>query len=80
MTNLIFINYFRFDPKNFTLNVAIVVQKPIILEGQYETNGRVIILPINGNGTCRFTLGNLKLLNILMYYHYLWDFDNLQEI
>lgn len=79
MTNLIFIYYYRFDPKNFTLNVAIVVQKPIILEGQYETNGRVIILPINGNGTCRFTLGNLKLLNILVY-NCLWLLTILQEI
>jgi len=79
LTNLIFIYYYRFDPKNFTLNVAIVVQKPIILEGQYETNGRVIILPINGNGTCRFTLGNLKLLNILVY-NCLWLLTILQEI
>lgn len=79
MTNLIFINYYRFDPKNFTLNVAIVIQKPIILEGQYETNGRVIILPINGNGTFRFTLGNLKLFNILVYYC-LWFLTILQEI
>lgn len=54
-----------FDPKNFTLNVAIVVQKPIILEGQYETNGRVIILPINGNGTCRFTLDNYKSFSVV---------------
>uniref|UniRef100_A0A2S2PLB2 Protein takeout n=1 Tax=Schizaphis graminum TaxID=13262 RepID=A0A2S2PLB2_SCHGA len=54
-----------FDPKNYTLNVALVIQKPIILEGQYETNGRVIILPINGNGTCRFTLDNYKSFSVI---------------
>ncbi|XP_060872774.1 uncharacterized protein LOC132946731 [Metopolophium dirhodum] len=54
-----------YDPKNYTLNVALVVQKPIVLEGQYETNGRVIILPINGNGTCRFALDNYKSFSVI---------------
>jgi len=71
LTNKILINYYRYDPKNYTLNVALVVQKPIVLEGEYETNGRVIILPINGNGTCRFALGNLKSLNNLVYYGFI---------
>lgn len=54
-----------YDPKNYTLNIALVVQKPIVLEGQYETNGRVIILPINGNGTCRFSLDNYKSFSVV---------------
>ncbi|KAL5235485.1 hypothetical protein ACI65C_002895 [Semiaphis heraclei] len=53
------------DPKSFSLNVSLVIQKPIVLEGQYETNGRVVILPINGNGTCRFALDDYKSFSVI---------------
>jgi len=74
LTNKILINFYRIDPKSYSLNVSLVIQKPIVLEGQYETNGRVVILPINGNGTCRFALGNLKLFNNKLSV--LWFFKN----
>jgi len=36
-----------------------VVKKPVILESLYEARGKVLILPIVGNGTCKLTLGKL---------------------
>lgn len=50
----------RYDPKNYTFVINLRLQKPIILEGLYEVNGKVLVLPITGNGTCRVTLGNLN--------------------
>lgn len=35
------------------------VQKPLTLEGIYDANGKLLVLPISGNGTCKFVLGNL---------------------
>uniref|UniRef100_A0A2H8TNC5 Protein takeout n=2 Tax=Melanaphis sacchari TaxID=742174 RepID=A0A2H8TNC5_9HEMI len=54
-----------FDPKNFTLKIDLVAQKPIVMEGQYAISGKVIILPINGNGTCRFVLDNYKSFSVI---------------
>lgn len=48
----------RYDKKKYMYNIELNLQKPIVLQGLYEANGKVLILPIVGNGTCRITLGN----------------------
>jgi len=32
-------------------------QEPIILQGLYEMNGQILVLPIIGNGRCKISLG-----------------------
>lgn len=38
--------------------VEIQPKKSIILEGNYEISGKVLILPIVGKGKCKISLGN----------------------
>lgn len=45
---------------NYTFNITLEARKPIILQGMYKADGNVLILPITGNGTCRFSLGNSR--------------------
>lgn len=42
-------------------------EKPIILDGQYEVNGNVLILPITGNGRCNMSLS----YKIIIFWFYL---------
>jgi len=50
--------YADLDNYNITLNVDF--DKPIILDGNYDIKGKVIILPITGDGLSKIVLENLK--------------------
>lgn len=43
----------------YKLEVTAVLSEPIVIQGDYKINGKVLILPINGNGKCKLKLGKL---------------------
>ncbi|VVC40098.1 Haemolymph juvenile hormone binding [Cinara cedri] len=45
-----------YDVKNYHLHFETFVPKSIIMEGDYEINGQVLVLPVVGKGKCKFTL------------------------
>jgi len=45
------------------MNIEVHPEKSIILEGDYETSGKVLILPIVGQGRCKIVLGNIIIKN-----------------
>ena len=48
--------------KNDVLKLDIRFKSPVLtLSGPYKINGRVLVLPIQGNGLSNITLGLLKL-------------------
>ncbi|KAL4092097.1 hypothetical protein QTP88_026666 [Uroleucon formosanum] len=49
--------YADLDNNNITLDVYF--EKPITLDGNYDIKGKVIILPITGDGLCKISLDNL---------------------
>lgn len=51
---------YSYDPKNYLFKVGLKTKKPIILQGKYEANGKILVLPIVGNGTSKMVLGNLE--------------------
>lgn len=50
--------YYRSDIDNYTFNLKSDFDEPLILEGMYNVQGKVIILPIKGEGMSNLTLGN----------------------
>jgi len=38
--------------------------KPIVMDGDYEISGKVLILPIVGKGRCKINIGNI-IINIM---------------
>lgn len=46
--------------------------------GKYDINGKILILPIQGQGNCNITLGNIKILKF--YFMYLIYFSRPQLI
>lgn len=56
-TQTFFIYFFsstNWDAYKVEINVDLV--EPIILQGDYKINGKVLILPITGLGKCKLTL------------------------
>ncbi|KAG8301211.1 hypothetical protein J6590_058206 [Homalodisca vitripennis] len=47
----------KVDWDKYTIEVDATVLEPVILDGQYKINGKVLILPIQGNGHSNLTLG-----------------------
>ncbi|XP_060835524.1 protein takeout-like [Rhopalosiphum padi] len=54
-----------YDPVNFSMSIESEAQQPIVLQGLYEMNGQILVLPIIGNGQCKISLENFKLTGIL---------------
>ncbi|XP_046684382.1 protein takeout-like [Homalodisca vitripennis] len=50
----------KVDWDKYTIEVDATVLEPVILDGQYKINGKVLILPIQGNGHSNLTLENVK--------------------
>lgn len=57
---LFMLNCCSYDPVNYTMLIESEAQKPIILQGLYEMNGQILVLPIVGNGRCKISLGSNK--------------------
>lgn len=48
-----------YNPETYSLDAELHPEKSIILDGDYETSGKVLILPIVGKGRCKIILGNI---------------------
>lgn len=59
-------NYYSFNAVNYSMSIESEAQKPIVLEGMYEIDGRILILPIIGNGRCMISLG-LKTIYLVLF-------------
>lgn len=46
-----------FDRNTNDLDIELHPTKPIRLDGDYEINGKVLVLPIVGKGKCKISLG-----------------------
>ncbi|XP_050443506.1 protein takeout-like [Adelges cooleyi] len=61
----------KFDFVNYNFSLSLDTKKQIFLKGNYDVSGKVLILPITGNGTCKLTFdnfeafGNIKLKKIV---------------
>lgn len=55
----------KMDVDNYKLTGKIGFSKPIEITGQYTVNGKVLVLPITGNGPCKILLSTY---NVLQYY------------
>jgi len=51
------LDYYSYDPVNYSMSIESEAQKPIILQGLYEMNGQILVLPIIGNGRCKISIG-----------------------
>lgn len=50
------IDSLKVDVDNYKINGKIGFSKPLEITGQYTVNGKVLILPITGNGPCSIVL------------------------
>jgi len=57
------IDSLKIDVDNYKLTGKIGFAKPLEISGQYTVNGKVLVLPITGNGPC-----NIVLRTFLPYY------------
>jgi len=58
---LLMLNFCSYDPVNYSMLIESEAQKPIILQGLYEMNGQILVLPIIGTGQCKISLGSNKI-------------------
>lgn len=47
------------DLDNYNITLDVAFEKPITLDGNYDIKGKVIILPITGDGLSKIVLGTL---------------------
>lgn len=50
------IDSLKMDVDNYKLTGKLGFSKPIEITGQYTVNGKVLVLPITGNGACNLVL------------------------
>ncbi|XP_050544004.1 protein takeout-like [Daktulosphaira vitifoliae] len=51
---------FKADIKNLNASINLLIKDPLLLEGLYDISGKVLILPIVGNGPFHMKLENIK--------------------
>lgn len=50
--------YFRYDIDNYHFGPAVFdIKQNVVITGQYSVKGKIMVLPIVGNGKCNITLG-----------------------
>jgi len=60
----VFLRIYRSSINNYTFNLKADFDEPLVLEGMYNIQGKIIILPITGEGRSNLTLG------MFVYYCY----------
>lgn len=50
------VEHVNVNPEKFTIDVEVKVAKPLLLEGNYEMSGKVLVLPVVGKGKCKISL------------------------
>lgn len=58
----------RSNIDNYTFNLKAYFDEPLVLEGTYSVQGKVIILPIIGEGRSNLTLGELISIIEAIFY------------
>jgi len=53
----VFLYSYRSNINNHTFNLKADFDEPLVLEGMYNIQGKIIILPIRGEGKSNLTLG-----------------------
>jgi len=53
----VFVCIYRSNINNYTFNLKADFDEPLVLEGMYNIQGKIIILPIIGEGKSNLTLG-----------------------
>ncbi|XP_067000825.2 protein takeout [Anabrus simplex] len=49
----------KMDPKKYVVDGTVRFKEPIRLQGPYKVDGRILVLPITGDGNCNLTLADL---------------------
>lgn len=57
--------YYSADLDNYNITLNVDFDKPITLDGNYDIKGKVIILPITGDGLSKIILGMYRLHKVL---------------
>lgn len=55
-----FITDLKADWNKYTINVEGNIRQPVNLSGRYKISGKVLVLPIQGDGKCNLTLKDVK--------------------
>lgn len=55
-----FITDLKADWHKYQINVEGYIREPVNLIGRYKVNGKVLVLPIQGDGNCNLTLKDVK--------------------
>ncbi|XP_024084917.1 protein takeout-like isoform X2 [Cimex lectularius] len=55
----------RFDPEKGLLQFRMNTTKDLVAKGEYSANGKILILPVVGEGNCSLTFENLSTMNML---------------
>lgn len=59
--------FYRSNVNDYTFNLKADFDEPLVLEGMYNIQGKIIILPIRGDGKSNLTLG--RYLVPIIYYN-----------
>lgn len=62
-----FLCIYRSSINNYTFNLKADFDEPLVLEGLYNIQGKIIILPIIGEGKSNLTLG--MFINCCYFYN-----------
>ncbi|XP_034247581.1 protein takeout-like [Thrips palmi] len=54
-----------YDHETYTMSANVDVSQPLLLDGEYTIKGRVLVLPINGEGKCNLKLDEPTLKVVL---------------
>ncbi|XP_050443508.1 protein takeout-like [Adelges cooleyi] len=65
--NSTIIKDYQFDTANLNMSISVQTKLPIVLEGLYEMNGKVLVLPITGKGKCRMVIDNYSSKSYLQF-------------
>lgn len=50
---------YSYDLETYNLSLEVLLPKPVSMVGDYEINGKVIVLPIMGKGKFKFDAGKV---------------------
>uniref|UniRef100_A0A2S2PPC5 Protein takeout n=1 Tax=Schizaphis graminum TaxID=13262 RepID=A0A2S2PPC5_SCHGA len=61
----IVIDKIHYNPDSLSVDVELHPLKPIVLDGDYEISGKVLILPIVGKGRCKISIDVTNLVGVV---------------
>lgn len=77
---LLLLLLYSYNPENYSISYELHAPKPIVLQGDYDVSGKILFLPIVGNGKCKINIGKLNNINVklksnvftqLWYYYFI---------